>query len=489
MSFAPRLTSKLSISSPAAFLRRFHRDEDGAMTIFTLFILILMLVLAGMAVDFMRFESRRTIMQGAVDRAVLAAADLDQQGDPDAVVRDYVEKAQGANCLDGDPIITNGSNFRSVTANCELDLNTYFLKFLGVNQLTARATSTAIEGVGNVEVSLVLDISGSMGTWVSGAGTTRMGKLKEASTAFVEQLLTNDHKDRISISLIPYTTNVNAGPELFDAVNLPRKHWFSECVNFRNADFDTTTWPTTGATIDLADESNTDKLEQAQHFTYSDWNKGVCPVETYEQIIPITQDKSDLLAAIDQFEPRASTAIYQGLKWGAALLDPSMNTAYNSLPSNMRDSEFSDRPVAFGSAGNLGGTLKYIVVMTDGQNWDIRHLRDEHYNHVSEIAHWGDQTYLDYYYSHLGQRWNYYDITREKYSRWDGDVLMDQICDASKDAGIVIYSIAMGAPEHGADQMEQCASSPSHFFETSGEELVQIFEAIAEQITDLRLTL
>ncbi len=360
MSYAPRLTSKLSISSPAAFLRRCRRDEDGEMTIFTLFILILLLVLVGMAVDFMRFESRRTIMQGAVDRAVLAAADLDQQGDPDAVVRDCVEKAKDANCLDGDPIMTNGSNFRSVTANCKLDLNTYFLKFLGVNQLTARATSTAIESVGNVEVSLVLDISGSMGTWVSGAGTTRMGKLKEASTAFVEQLLTNDHKDRISIFLIPYTTNVNAGPELFDAVNLPRKHWFSECVNFRCTDFDTTIWPTTGATIDLADEPNMDKLEQAQHFTYRNWNNGVCPVEIYEQIIPLTQDKSDLLTAIDDFEPPASTAIYQGLKLSAALLDPSINAAYNSLPRHMRGSAFSDRPVAFGSAGSLGGTLQYI---------------------------------------------------------------------------------------------------------------------------------
>lgn len=74
--------------------------------------------------------------------------------------------------------------------------------------------------------------------------------------------------------------------------------------------------------------------------------------------------------------------------------------------------------------------------MTDCQNWDIRHLRDEHYNQVSEIAHWGDQTYLDYYYSHLGQRWNYYDITREKCSRWDSDVLLDQICFGSENNSV-----------------------------------------------------
>lgn len=488
MSVQPMFFAPAQVSA-SRLMRRFHQDESGAMTIFTMFILVLMLVLAGMAVDFMRFESRRTIMQGAVDRAVLAAADLDQDLDPDAVVRDYVAKAQGANCLKGDPIIAAGSNFKSVTANCELPQNTYFLKFIGVDELTARATSTAIDGVGNVEISLVLDISGSMGSSVPGAGVTRLERLQEAATAFIDTLLIPEQEDRISISLIPYTTNVSAGPELLDALGVPRKHWFSNCINFRDAHYDQVNWPTEAAINDLTDVSNINRFEQAQHWAYNNWNTGACPIEDYEQIIPISQDRDALVGAISQMTPRASTAIFQGLKWGAALLDPSVNSAYRSLPANMRDPAFMDRPAGHGSAGNLGGTLKYIVVMTDGQNWDIRHLRDDQYNHESEIAHWGDQRYLDLYYSHLGRQWTYYDVTRMKYTRNQGDDLMDNICDAAKAEDIIIFSIAMGAPQQGVNQMRDCATTPNYFFETSGDELVQIFEEIAEQITDLRLTL
>ena len=493
MSFLTAAVSRMNRTPSARFIQRFHQDETGGMTVFTMFILVLMLILAGMAVDFMRFESRRTIMQGAVDRAVLAAADLDQQGDPDAIVRDYVAKSQGANCLDGDPIIAEGDSFRSVTANCELVLNTFFLKLLGVKELTAQASATAIEGVGNVEVSLVVDISGSMASEVPGAGVSRMERLKEAATAFVDTLLIVDHEDKISVSLVPYTTGVNAGPELFDALGVARKHWFSDCVNFRDTDFETAAWPNgLSATIEDTNEpgfADVNRFEQGQHATYNDWNQGTCPTEDYEQIIPISQDRDVLNAAIGQLQPRASTAIFLGLKWATALLDPSVRDAYANLPGSMRDSAFVGRPADHGTAGDLGGTLKYIVVMTDGQNWDIYNLDDHYYDTASKIAHMGDQTFLEHYYSNLGRQWLYYTYYQMKYPRTQGDAFMESICDAAKDQEIIIYAIAMGAPTHGEEQMRKCASSDSHFYTTSGSELVQIFEDIAEQITDLRLTL
>ena len=62
----------------ARHLRKFRTREDGTMVIFAVFMLILMLLVTGMAVDFMRIESTRTRMQGTLDRAVLAAADLGQ---------------------------------------------------------------------------------------------------------------------------------------------------------------------------------------------------------------------------------------------------------------------------------------------------------------------------------------------------------------------------------------------------------------------------
>ena len=93
-------------------LARFRRDEDGGIIIFSLFIFVLMLWFTGMSIDLMRFETTRTKVQGTLDRAVLAAADLDQELPPADVVRDYFEKAGMLDFLDGEPIVDEGINYR-----------------------------------------------------------------------------------------------------------------------------------------------------------------------------------------------------------------------------------------------------------------------------------------------------------------------------------------------------------------------------------------
>ena len=84
-----------------------------------------------------------------------------------------------------------------------------------------------------------------------------------------------------------------------------------------------------------------------------------------------------------------------------------------------------------------------------------------------------------YYYS------RYYWFTHDAAQ---GDALLDDICDASKDAGIVIWSIGFEVDNHGADVMANCASFPSHFFRVEGIEISEAFDAIARQINQLRLT-
>jgi Flp pilus assembly protein TadG len=62
----------------AAHGRQFARGESGSLTIFSLFVILCMLMIGGLAVDFMRQESTRARLQSTLDRAILAAADMDQ---------------------------------------------------------------------------------------------------------------------------------------------------------------------------------------------------------------------------------------------------------------------------------------------------------------------------------------------------------------------------------------------------------------------------
>jgi hypothetical protein len=77
-------------------MRTFAAGESGSLTIFSLFVVLCMLMVGGLAVDFMRQESARAKLQSTLDRAILAAADMDQQLDPTAVVQDLEVRRQGS---------------------------------------------------------------------------------------------------------------------------------------------------------------------------------------------------------------------------------------------------------------------------------------------------------------------------------------------------------------------------------------------------------
>ncbi|MFK7877345.1 MAG: pilus assembly protein TadG-related protein, partial [Paracoccaceae bacterium] len=477
-------------------------------------ILVLMLIVSGMAVDFMRFESRRAELQGVVDRAVLAAADLDQARDPADVVTDYFDKSGMLGQMKGEPVITPGTDYRQVTANGELVLNTFFLKLIGMDQLIATASSTAIEGVGDIEISLVLDISGSMDfELVNDDGSTptmvdpdtgntravrRIDVLQEAAGNFVTTLLTAANADKISISLIPYSHQVNAGELMFDNLNTNDSHGFSHCIEFAATDFNSTTFDVN------------DTYDQTMHYqynpTYDQWGnlaaditEPICPFYDYEAIVPLSQNAGLLTGIIDQYEPRAGTSIFLGLKWGVTMLDPSIQPVLAGMPNGTIDDAFDSRPAPYPADNAVGDTKKYIVLMTDGQNSNTSHLQNWAYDTPSEVAHWANENFWHFISTDTG--WDASDNwLTPVYTPELGDGYMSSMCDAAKAPGrdIIIYTISLGsmgdspeevaADEHGWTQMRNCASSPSFFFKTSGEELVQIFEDIADQITDLRLT-
>ena len=470
-------------------MRQFGRDEDGSMIIFSLFMFMIMLILGGMAVDFMRFESRRAQLQGVADRAALAGANLNHDDDPKEVVIDYITKAGMAEYLNVDPIVENDTNYRSVEVTTNMELSTFFLKLVGIDEMEASLTSTAVEGVGEVEISLVVDISGSMG-WPTydedgnDTGYTKIEKLREAASAFVESVLDPLYVDKISVSLVPYSQQVNAGPTLFGRLNTNQKHNFSHCLEFPDAEFGTTALDTSLL------------YEQGQHVQfnteYDEYNKvipdlsmPVCPMFDYEQITHISQSIPDLQAQINDLQPRAGTAIFLGLKWGLALLDDSMAP----IVASGLDPAFSGRPAAFGTDNNPSSTSKVVVLMTDGQNWKSKYLKPEFYDHPDEYFHWSQYNMPYHYYNQLQGVTGYYgSLYYTRYEPDEGDALTQSLCDAARDQGITIFAIAFESTEHGEDTMADCATTPSHYYKASGSELTAIFRAIANQITELRLT-
>lgn len=451
--------------------QRFARDEDGVITALACVIILMMVIVGGISVDLMHNEMERVRVQNTSDRAVLAAADLEQELDPEAVVQDYFAKSGMSDVVSGVDV-SEGLNFRTVTVDASTTTQTRFMSMFGVDTLPVPGRSTAEERISNVEISLALDISGSM------AYNNRMPLLKDAAKEFVETVVRPENQGRISVSLIPYSEHVNAGPDLMSRLNVNTAHNFSHCVEFDVADF---------ADVRI----NRDKVyDQAQHFQWNyngslnDRTNTVCPRYDYERITPFSQNAVALKEQIDQLQPRAGTSIFLGMKWAAGLLDPDFNAITTDLAvDNLVDPNFANRPAAY----NSEDTLKTVVLMTDGQNSSSSRIRSDYYDSASEVAHWDRSNfwwYLNNYVSYYYRSRFYF----QKYTATAGDLMLANMCEVAKENNIVIWSIGFEVTDHGADVMRECASSPSHFFRVEGLEVEDAFRAIGRQINQLRLT-
>ena len=146
-------------------IRNFWSDTQGAITAFTVMSFLTMFMAVGMAVDFIRHEANRAELQDALDRGVLAAAA--SQASTLTELTDIVEGyLRATNYISSGYSLNvyNNSTFatRKIQANLSYSTDTMALKLAGISHLTVGASATAYQGVSDIEISLALDISGSM---------------------------------------------------------------------------------------------------------------------------------------------------------------------------------------------------------------------------------------------------------------------------------------------------------------------------------------
>ena len=549
----------------AALLNRFsmfRSKEDGSLMIFGLYMFICMMIISGLAVDAMRAEYQRTKIQATTDRALLASASINQTLPAQEIFDDYFAKA-GMTGQAPTATVVESLNYRKVSAayaaGDEPKINTMFMSESfrslmqvtpddeagGVNELATIASGIAVDGVSDVEISLVLDVSGSM-------RGDKLIALKGAAAEFFETLLlSRPSEDTYSISIIPYSTQVNAGANLLSKYNATQEHAYSNCVDFEGNDFDSVAL------------STTDELQRTGHFhpwnnpyKYKDeqirWNYRACPPIAERAILPLSGDINVLKDYVDDFEASGNTSTDVGMKWGAALLDPSARDVVSSLVGDGDiDSMFSGRPFSYTEIN----TTKVMVVMTDGANTSQYYSKPEisggyvdpednmsnvwhrHDNSgrdryaIYNEDHWGSKKYfhpgresidgtwranLDNYgddeeftrlsyvelYDHASIRYvaKYlmdpadYDYNHWRYGVYSRvqptikDTRMKNICDAAKNTGITIYTIGFEVTTGNAAKLRACATSPGHYFDVNdADELGPAFAAIAAQLHNLSL--
>ncbi|MEM8784601.1 MAG: TadE/TadG family type IV pilus assembly protein, partial [Pseudomonadota bacterium] len=309
-----------------AFLRRFVRNQDGIFALVFAMVTPAMMTSFAATLEYANLVSTKHHFQRAVDSAVLASASLLNDDNPEEVVARFVQQNLA---LSDVPI--SGMSFnvkveqdqytRRVEVNGTASVDTMFIGILGSYNMQIGAYSSAVESVTAVEIALVLDISSSM-------NGSRIDQLRDASIKFVEELLGNNQRRAVTISVIPYGGTVRLPSSFYSLV--------TAAPTFSPATIDYT------VAVPDAPENWNGCLEMYAHeiaqinlpaasfgvlpdFTVYTANNLWCPPDDEAEAIFHSSDPAELremLAKIDNQSLSDGTGTDIGTGWGVRSLDP-----------------------------------------------------------------------------------------------------------------------------------------------------------------------
>jgi Flp pilus assembly protein TadG len=463
-------------------LRRFQRDERGAVGLIFGLSIIPMMGITGVAVDYARASSVRAELQMAADATALALA-------KDAVTLDAGQTYTRAQAVfNGNYGKRFESELTALTVTRQTDrfkveakahVKYSVLPILGLNGTDVVVSSTSGWGVNKIEIALVLDNTGSMG-W-----SNKMPELKKAlcgnttcssttpTSGFVRQMQDAAiDADQIRVALVPFDTTVRvpasvqasvvAAPATPGTVSYggagycgtapvtaQRVSWF----RFAERDKDTIAsdrdafgvWVGRGCGVGRITKATWQGClwDRDQTGNRDTTAVGVTPT-SIETLYPAVTCRSNnlarmaslmdvkangpqLITALAAMQPSGNTNLTIGVNWGMNMLMPGQPMS-NAIPAEPNLSRF-------------------MILLTDGDNTENRQT--------------GSAAAID---------------ARARLA-----------CTNAKAQGITIYAIRV--IEGNKSLLQDCSSGPGYYYEVSNAaQIDDVFKSIAGRIGSIRLT-
>lgn len=223
------------LESSLAVLKRLSslfRNCQGSISLNLALSSIPLLAAAGGAIDYARWNDARVQVASALDAAVLAGTQklVESNGDSVAALKEASD-FYAASVVGKTPLIKNEVKFQlnakktGVMATGEAAVETSLLKVVGIDHIDvfSSSASEAVEAEyaagnpgGDLEISLMLDVTGSMCN--DGEGPCKTGSkitgLKDASKKLVDTVVWDDQSTYTSrIAIVPFSTRVRVGPD------------------------------------------------------------------------------------------------------------------------------------------------------------------------------------------------------------------------------------------------------------------------------------
>lgn len=416
--------------------RAFQSDRRGNVLIMFGFAAIPLIGLVGAAVDYSRASTARQMLSAAVDSAALMAA-RDASKLTDSQLRSRIDQWIRAN-LSGDVADAFGNatiaidrNARTVDIAATIDMRTTLIRVLGKDSVAVHSNSQSAWGTNTIELALVLDNTGSM------SSSGKMTALKTASNDLINIMKdAATEPDQIKISIVPFATQVK-----LDAATYKNESWMRfNMTRPTNCDW----WGNNCTTETMSKAKWTANGEgcitdRDQDYDTTDgetidnnakrYPAYWCANTSLASILPLTSDWTALTNKVATMTPVGNTNVTIGAVWGMATLSTAA-------------------PFGQAQAAGTPRLTKYMILLTDGDNTQNRFTTNG-----SSI-----------------------------------DARTRLACTNAKAAGIRVYTIRVINGDR--DLLKSCASQESMYYEvSSASQLSPVFQAIAREISQVRLTM
>lgn len=410
---------------------RWLSDQRGSLGVTMAVATPVVVMLVGVSFDYARAENVRSKLQRATDMASLALSKLtDNYDNPTDAAQRFIRAMLEGEGVDASSMrvgakVDKTLNSKSATVSASLDTDLFFAGFFTADEFTVAVSSSAAERYRHMEISLVLDISGSMGS------NSKIRRLKEAATEFLQIMLKSDtDAEFTTLNIIPYGGDVMLG-EPFDKFLKPlwRLTPWNGCIDLGKE-------PLHGQVLSIGTYNPTPAINFG-----SQW---VCPQSWNRTLFR----ENDLDTLVDHVEglralgPSTSTDV--GAHWGLAALLPDWRP---HLPGNVTEAPREMN----------GEVTKKLIIMTDGA------INGPHRLFGTKVKTLYDSLFAS--------------------NRLRG------VCDAAKDSGVEVFTIGFEVNSHWMlDLLKDCATSSKHYFDPSGTQISDVFKSIAFRLAPLRLT-
>lgn len=202
---------------------RLQRDQRGNALILTAAALIPIMGIVGSGVDIGRAYMTQLRLQQACDAGVLAGRRAMAAGTYSTAAQGEANKMFNFNMPTGIygsediAFASQAQGTADVTGTATAKLPTALMYIFGTDEFNLSVACTAKLEISNVDVMMVLDVTGSMSQTNSGDSVNRITALKTATMDFFDTLTNADVGDgRLRFGVVPYSSAANVGKILYD---------------------------------------------------------------------------------------------------------------------------------------------------------------------------------------------------------------------------------------------------------------------------------